>query len=285
MTQSAVATHRADPTERTIEPSAWWRPIDLRELWAARGVLYFLAWRDVKVRYAQTLLGAGWAVLQPLLMMVVLTVIFGRLAALPSDGVPYSAFSLSGLVLWTFFATVVAGASESLVASRNLVTKVYFPRLVIPLAPVLAGTVDLVIACSLLLVFAAFLQLTPTPLAVFVVPLVIATTWIAAAGVGCWLAALNLRYRDVRYTVPFLLQLWMYASPIVYPTSLVPDQYRAAYLLNPMAGLVANFRAAMLAHRALDWGALGIAVGVALVLFTGGLVYFRQTERSFADIA
>jgi len=271
--------------ERTIQPPGWWHPIDVRELWAARGLLYFLAWRDVKVRYAQTLLGAAWAVLQPLLTMAIFTLIFGRFASLPSDGLPYSAFSITGLVLWTYFATAVAGASESLVANRNLVTKVYFPRLAIPLAPVVASLVDLAITFVLLLGLQVGLGRVPGLWAMPALTLVVAGTVLTAAGVGCWLAALNLRYRDVKYVVPFLLQVWMYASPIVYPTSLVPEAYRDAYMLNPLAGLLENFRAATLSHQPVDWATLGSALLVAAIIFLTGLVYFRQTERSFADIA
>jgi len=273
------------PEARVIEASGRWRGLAVRELWAARGLLFFLAWRDVKVRYAQTMLGAAWAVLQPLLTMAIFTVIFGRFAALPSGGVPYSAFSLAGLVIWTYFATAVSGASESLVTSRNLVTKVYFPRLVIPLAPVVAGMVDLGIAMALLLGYAAWLGLSPAGSAILAVPLLVGAAAMTAAGVGCWLAALNLRYRDVRYAVPFLLQIWMYASPIVYPTSLVPETYRGVYMLNPLAGIVSGFRSATLGHRPIDWGGVGMALGIGLLLLVSGMLYFRHTERSFADIA
>ncbi|HWK88592.1 MAG TPA: ABC transporter permease, partial [Longimicrobium sp.] len=215
---------RASAPMLVIEPAGRWPRIDLRELWAYRGLFFFLVWRDVKVRYAQTVLGAGWAILQPVLTMLVFTVIFGRFANIPSDGVPYAVFSLAALVPWTYFSTALSGASNSLVSSTNLITKVYFPRLVIPFAPVLAGLVDFAVALVVLGAVMLYYGIVPGALALVVVPLLLLGMMLTAAGVGCWLAALNIQYRDVKHVTPFLVQVWMYASPIVYPMSLVPER-------------------------------------------------------------
>lgn len=276
---------RASAPTLVIEPAGRWPTIDLRELWAYRGLFFFLVWRDVKVRYAQTVLGAGWAILQPVLTMLVFTVIFGRFASIPSDGVPYAVFSLAALVPWTYFSTALSGASNSLVSSTNLITKVYFPRLVIPFAPVLAGLVDFAIALVVLGLVMVGYGIAPTPLALLVVPLLVAGMVLTAAGVGCWLSALNIQYRDVKHVTPFLVQVWMYASPIVYPMSLVPERYRAIYALNPMAGIVEGFRAVLLGTSAVSWPTIGLSLLVGAVLFVTGALYFRRTERVFADVA
>lgn len=276
---------RASAPTLVIEPAGRWPRIDLRELWAYRGLFFFLVWRDVKVRYAQTVLGAGWAILQPVLTMLVFTVIFGRFAAIPSDGVPYAVFSLAALVPWTYFSTALSGASNSLVSSTNLITKVYFPRLVIPFAPVLAGLVDFAVALVVLGAVMLFYGIVPGPLALVVVPLLLLGMMLTSAGVGCWLAALNIQYRDVKHVTPFLVQVWMYASPIVYPMSLVPEQYRGYYALNPMAGIVEGFRAVLLGTGAVAWPTIGLSLAVGAVLFLTGSLYFRRTERVFADVA
>ncbi|HEX7240388.1 MAG TPA: ABC transporter permease [Longimicrobiaceae bacterium] len=268
-----------------IEPASRWPRIDLREMWAYRGLFFFLVWRDIKVRYAQTVLGAGWAILQPLLTTVVFTVIFGVFAKLPSDGLPYPVFSLAGLVPWTYFSTALTGASNSLVASTNLITKVYFPRLVIPYAPVLAGLVDFAIGLLILAAFMAFYGVVPSASAVLVLPVLVLAMIVTASGVGCWLAALNIQYRDVKYVIPFLVQVWMYASPIVYPMSMVPERYRALYALNPMAGVIEGFRAALLGTDAVAWSDIGVSLLVGLVFFVSGALYFRRMERVFADVA
>jgi lipopolysaccharide transport system permease protein len=268
-----------------IAPSGAWPRVDLGELWAYRGLFFFLVWRDVKVRYAQTVLGAGWAVLQPVLTMVVFTVIFGRLASMPSDGVPYPVFSLAALVPWTYFSGALSGASSSLVSNTNLITKVYFPRLVIPMAPVLAGLVDFGIAGVLLALVMAGYGISPSPVAIVVVPILIVTMMLTSAGVGCWMAALNIQYRDVKYVLPFMVQVWMYASPIVYPMSLVPEKYRFLYGLNPMAGVIEGFRSSLLGTRSVSWSVIGLAALVGVLLFVSGALYFRRTERIFADVA
>lgn len=268
-----------------IRPRDGWVRIDLRELWAYRGLLFFLVWRDIKVRYAQTVLGAGWAILQPVLTTVVFTVIFGRFAKIPSDGVPYSVFSLAALVPWTYFSTALTGSSNSLVASTNLITKIYFPRLVIPFAPVLAGLVDFAIGFVILLAFMLAHGIVPGVASLVVIPILLITTMLTAAGVGCWFAALNIQYRDVKYVIPFLVQVWMYASPIVYPMSLVPEKYRAIYALNPLAGVMEGFRSALLGTNAVAVGTIGISLAAGLAVFISGAVYFRHTERVFADVA
>lgn len=268
-----------------IAPSGPWPKVDLRELWHYRGLFYFLVWRDIKARYAQTVLGPGWAVLRPILTMVVFTVIFGNLVDVPSDGVPYAIFSLSGLVAWNYFSTSFTGASGSLVVNKNLISKVYFPRLVVPFAPVIAGLVDLAIAFVILLAMMAFFGMVPTIASIFVIPLLIAVMVMTASGIGCWLTALNIQYRDVQHLTPFALQVWMYASPIVYPMSLVPEAYLPLYILNPMVGVVEGFRSVLLGTIAIPWVAIGVSVVVGGVLFVTGVMYFRRTERIFADVA
>jgi lipopolysaccharide transport system permease protein len=268
-----------------VTPAGAWPGFDLPELWRYRGLLVFLVWREIKVRYAQTVLGAAWAILQPLLTTVVFTVIFGRFARLPSDGVPYPLFSLAALVPWTYFNTAVSGASNSLTANTSLVTKVYFPRLVIPGAAVLAALLDLAVSIVALLLLMLFYHASPRPAAVVLVPVSVLMMVMTAAGMGFWLSALNIQYRDVKYVVPFLLQLWMFASPVVYPLSLVPDRYRLAYSLNPLAGAIAGFRSALLGAGGPTGVEFGVSLGMACLIFVGGAAYFRRTERVFADVA
>ncbi len=274
---------REEPTV-IIEPSGPWPRIDLRELWAYRDLFLFLVWRDIKVRYAQTVLGAGWAILQPVLAMVVFTVIFGNFAKIPSDGVPYPVFSLAALVPWIYFSTALTTASNSLIANPNLITKVYLPRLVIPIAPVLAGLVDFAIA--LVILFAMMLAFGIVPSSgVAVLPMLVLIMMMAAAGIGCLLAALNVQYRDVKHIVPFLVQVLMFASPIVYPMSLVPEAYRVAYALNPMAGVIEGFRSVLLGTNSISWSLLSVSAVSSVVFLTIGALYFRRMERVFADVA
>jgi lipopolysaccharide transport system permease protein len=267
-----------------IEASGFWPGLRLRELWAHRSLFLFLVWRDLKVKYAQTVFGAGWAILQPVLTMLVFTAVFGIFAGLPSDGVPFSLFALSALVPWLYFSNAVTGASNSLISSNNLITKVYFPRLVIPFAPLLAGLVDFAFAFTFLIGLMAWKGFVPTSQALFIIPLLIAATMMTAAGVGCWLAALNIQYRDVGHTVPFLLQVWMYCSAIFYPASMVPEAYRSLYALNPMVGVVECFRAVLLGTSSFGLETIGISLTVATLLFVSGVMYFRRTERVFADV-
>jgi len=265
-----------------IRPSSGWSGLHLRDLWTSRELVYFLVWRDVKVRYKQTALGAAWALLQPLLAMCVFSLFFGRLARVGSDGVPYPLFNLAGLVPWTYFAFSLTEAANSVVGSRQLITKVYFPRLAIPLAPVLAGLVDLAIAFGLLLAVMAWYGFVPGP-RILLVPLLVLLTAVTAFGAGLWLAALNVRYRDVRYVLPFLTQLWLFATPVVYPSSLVPAAWRPVYGLNPMAGVVDGFRWALLGAGS-PWGTLPVSICTAVALVAGGAYYCRRMERSFADL-
>ena len=268
-----------------IQPPPRWPRLNAGEIWNYRSLLVFLVWRDLKVRYAQTVMGAAWAIIQPLLTMVVFTIIFGNFAKVPSDGVPYPVFSLAALVPWTYFSVAFSMSGGSLVTNTNLITKIYFPRLVIPLAPVVGGLVDFAIAFVILGAAMLFYGIAPSPIALLVVPLLVVVMAVTAAGVGCLLAALNIQYRDVKYITPFLIQIWMYGSPIVYPMSLVPESVRPWYMLNPMAGVIEGFRAVLLGTGPVPWTALGIASGMAVFIFVVGVYYFRQTERLFADVA
>jgi lipopolysaccharide transport system permease protein len=266
-----------------IEPTPRWPTLGLRELWAHRELLYFLTWRDVKVRYKQTLLGVGWAILQPLATMLVFALFFGRLAKMPSDGVPYPLFSLAALVPWTFFANGMTQSATSVVLNQNLVTKVYFPRLAIPSATVLAGVFDFVLAFVLLLAFIVWYGVTPSLHWLMVVPFSVLAL-AATLGVGMWLGALNVQYRDVRYAVPFLVQLWLFATPIAYPSSLLTEPWRTVYALNPMVAVVDGFRWSLLATRAPSLATVATSCAVALLLLVSGTLYFRRMEQSFADV-
>jgi len=272
----------ADAPVLVIEPSRGWVPLRLGELWAYRELLYFLVWRDIKVRYKQTALGVAWAVLQPLFTMLIFTIFFGRLAKVPSDGVPYPLFAYCGLLPWQLFVRSITDSAGSLVSNQSLITKVYFPRLVIPLSGVLAGLVDFALAFGLLIVLMVFYGTAPTPNVVFL-PLFVLMAVGSALAVGLWLSALNVKYRDVRHTIPFLTQCWLFVTPIAYPSSLVPPEWRAVYGLNPLAGVVDGFRWALLGS-----GAPGSIVFVSAVVVIAGLVaglyYFRRMETSFADV-
>jgi lipopolysaccharide transport system permease protein len=267
-----------------IEPARAWQLINVRELWQFRELIFFLAWRDVKVRYKQTALGAAWAVLQPALMMVVFTIFFGRLAHVSSGGVDYSVFVYAGLLPWTFFATAITSAGNSVVGSERLITKVYFPRLAVPFASVGAALVDCLIAFGLLLVLMFWHGVTPG-WHLLLVPVFLALVLLAAVGVGTLLAALNVAYRDFRYVIPFLTQFWMFATPTVYMalSEDTPGYVRTLLATNPMVALVAGFRAAALGGP-VPWGDVGIAAAVCAGLFLAGCFYFRRVEDSFADV-
>lgn len=265
-----------------IEPTRGWVGLKLHELWEYRELLYFLIWRDIKVRYKQTALGAAWAIIQPLLTMVVFSVFFGYLARMPSDGIPYPIFSFTALVPWTFFANGLSQSSNSLVGSSHLITKVYFPRLIIPLSAVLSGVIDFAIAFAVLLGFAFYYGVHPGT-AVIALPLLLLLALVTALGVGLWLSALNVEYRDVRYVVPFLTQFWMYATPIAYPSSLLPEPWRTIYGINPMVGVVEGFRWVMLGSNP-PGAMIYISAVTATLVLIGGAFYFRRMERTFADI-
>jgi lipopolysaccharide transport system permease protein len=266
-----------------IRPSRGWRALDLRELWEYRELLYFLVWRDIKVRYKQTALGASWAVIQPFFTMVVFSLFFGRLAGVPSDDLPYPVFSFAALVPWTFFATGLTMSANSLVQSQELLKKVYFPRLTIPLAPVLGGVVDFAIAFVVLLGMMWYYGIVPGLAAVVVVPLMVLAL-VTSLGVGLWLSALNVQYRDVRYAVPFLVQIWLFATPIAYPSSLLDEPWRTVYAVNPMVGVVEGFRWALLGADTAPGPMIIVSSVTALAILAGGALYFRRMERTFADV-
>jgi len=267
-----------------IEPSRGWVSLRLGELWEYRELLYFLVWRDIKVRYKQTALGATWAILQPVLTMVVFSVFFGRLAKVPSDGIPYPVFALAALVPWQLFAYAVSESTNSLVMSQNLIKKVYFPRLVIPVASVLAGLVDFAISFVALIALMAYYGIHPT-VAIAILPVFILLAVASALCVGLWLSALNVQFRDVRYTIPFVTQFWMFITPVAYSSSLIPEKWRTVFGLNPMAGVVEGFRWALLGKATSLGSLLAVSIAVVVVLLFGGLVYFRRMESTFADVA
>lgn len=266
-----------------IQPSKGWVPIKLRELWEYRELLYFLTWRDVKVRYKQTALGAAWAILQPVLTMAIFSLFFGRLAKIPSDGIPYPIFTFTALVPWTFFANGLNQSSNSLVMSANLIKKVFFPRLTIPIATVLAGVVDFVFAFAVLLVMMLWYGIAPGWQALYL-PFFLLLAVVTSLGVGLWLSALNVEFRDVRYVVPFLTQFWMFATPIAYPSSLLSEPWRTVYGLNPMVGVVEGFRWALLGAKTAPGASLIVSSIAALFLLISGAYYFRRMERTFADV-
>jgi lipopolysaccharide transport system permease protein len=273
----------AEPPVTRIRPSGGWRSLGLRELWAYRELLWFLVWRDVKVRYKQTLLGAGWAILQPVAAMVVFSLFFGRLAGVPSDGLPYPIFSFAALVPWTFFSQGLTQSANSVVGSQSLITKVYFPRLAIPIAAVLSGLVDFALAFAVLLAMMLAYGIAPGP-EILALPLLLLLALVTALGAGLWLSALNVQYRDVRYAVPFLMQLWLFVTPIAYPSSLLTEPWRTIYGLNPMAGVVEGFRWALLGAIEAPGPMLGASALAALALLASGAAYFRRMEQSFADV-
>lgn len=269
--------------ELLITPANRWIPLHLSELWEYRELLYFLVWRDIKVRYKQTALGAAWAVMQPLFMMLVFSLFFGRLAKVPSDGIPYPIFAFCALIPWQLFANALTESSNSLVGNQNLITKVYFPRLVIPIAAVLSGLVDFAIAFVILIGMMLYFGIVPG-WSIVVLPGFILLAVLTALAVGLWLSALNVQYRDVRYTMSFLIQFWLFATPVAYPSSLIPENWRAFYGLNPMAGVVEGFRWALLGKTAPPGAMLWVSVIVVAILLIGGLYYFRRMEQQFADI-
>jgi lipopolysaccharide transport system permease protein len=264
-----------------IDPAEGRPLVEVRELWHYRDLLYFLTWRDISVRYKQTVLGFLWAILQPFLTMVVFAIFLGRLAGMPSDGVPYPVFSYLGLLPWTYFSGAVTRAGASVVGNAHLLTRVYFPRVFVPLSATLSALVDFAIASLVLGGLMAWYGIVPARTAALLLPLAALTT-LAATGIGMWLAALNVRYRDVQYATPFLMQLWMFATPVVYPTSLVPAGWQPLFALNPMTGIIEAYRAAVLG-TALDWVSLGISALSAVALAALGAWQFHRMEQSFAD--
>ena len=266
-----------------IQPGRGLFHLDLAALWEYRELLYFLVWRDLKVRYKQTVIGAGWGLLQPLVTMVVFTVVFSGFAKMPSDGLPYPIFAYTALLPWTYFAQAINRTGACLVGNSALISKVYFPRLIVPLSAVATPAVDFCLSFLILAGMMAWFRVTPT-WGVLALPLFMALTVVTALAVGLWLAPLNVRYRDVGYVIPFLTQTWMYASPVVYPVSLVPESWRALYGLNPMAGVIEGFRWALLGKASPDFGVIAVSAGAMAMLAVGGVLYFRRMERTFADV-
>ena len=266
-----------------VKPKDGFFQLDLREIWQYRELLYFLVWREVKVRYKQTAIGVAWVLLQPLLTMAIFTVIFGLFAKLPSEGLPYPVFVYVAVLPWTYFAEATARSGSSLVGDANLLRKVYFPRLIIPLAAVIAPLVDFGLAFLLLLCLMAWYGIAPTWGFVFL-PALLFFAFCTAFAVGLWLSTLNVKYRDVRYAIPFLTQLWMYASPVAYAASVVPERWRVIYGLNPMASVIDGFRWGLLGKGALDFHAMIISAGGILIVLLGGLIFFKRMESTFADV-
>jgi len=283
MSQSAIQTPQASLPTLRIAASKGWVPLKLRELWEYRELLYFLVWRDIKVRYKQTALGATWAVIQPFFTMVVFSLFFGQLAKIPSDGIPYPIFSFTALVPWAFFANGLGQASNSLVGSGALISKVYFPRLIIPLASVFSGIVDFLIAFGVLVAMMLYYGIAPT-VNVLYLPLFLLLALVTSLGVGLWLSALNVEYRDVRYVVPFITQFWLFVTPIAYPSSLLNQPWRTIYGLNPMVGVVEGFRWALLGTNTAPGPLIAVSSAAAVLILITGAFYFRRMEKTFADI-
>ncbi len=268
----------------TIGAQRWHIRSKAIELWQYRELFYFFVWRDVKVRYAQSVLGVGWAIIQPLVPMILFTLVFGRVAKISSDGVPYALFSYVALVPWTYFANAVSDSSASLAKEVNMLSKIYFPRLIIPLTSVLGRLIDLGISFLLLIVLMVWYRTIPTFWVVLLPPLMLIAI-MTASGLGMWLSALAVQYRDVRYGLPFAVQFFMYAAPVVYPTSLIPERYRYLYAINPLVGVIEGFRAALLGSTSVPWDLIGIGSVSALIVLWSGSMYFIGKEPVFADVA
>jgi len=266
-----------------VEPKKGLFQLELQAVWEYRELLYFLIWRDVKVRYKQTVIGAAWAILQPVMTMVLFTLIFGKLAKIPSDGLPYSLFAFTALLPWNYFSQAISRSGASLVSAANLISKVYFPRLLVPVSAATAPLVDFAIAFVVLVGMMRWYGIAPS-WAMLAVPLFLLMALFAALAVGLWLSALNVRYRDVGHAIPFLIQFWKFASPVAYPVSLVPEKWRLLYSLNPMAGVIEGFRWALLGKEIPEFGVMAVSALVVLAMFIGGLIYFSRVEQTFADV-
>jgi len=278
-----VKTAAVSDSPTVIEPAYGWRFIGFRELCNYRDLLYFLVKRSIKSLYAQSILGVGWAIIRPVFSMIVFTVVFGNLAKVSSDGVPYAIFSYTALVPWTYFSSSLTSVTGSLVTASGMFTKVYFPRLIIPLTPVLAKLLDFVIALMLVFALMAWFRMSPTIWAL-ALPLLVLIMMLAAFGLGMWLTVLAVQYRDIKYAIGFVVQLLMYASPVVYPTSLIPDKYRLLYGLNPMTGVIEGFRSALLGTNPMPWDLIAVGSGMAILITVSGVLYYRRMECIFADV-
>lgn len=266
----------------TIEPRSTWAPVDLKELWHYRDLFYFLAWRDIKVRYRQTILGGLWAILQPFMTMVVFTIFFGNLAGVPSEGLPYPIFVYAALLPWQFFSNAVANSGNSLIGSSQLISKVYFPRMIIPSASILCGLLDFAVAFSILVLMMIYYGIGPGP-GILLLPVLMTGFVMAALGVGSILSALNVHYRDFRYIIPFMVQIWLFVTPVIYPASMLPETWRWLINLNPMAGLITAFRASLL-NQPVPWSDLAVSGVVVVLVFILGVSIFLRMERRFADV-
>lgn len=271
------------PSITIIKPSKGWVALRLKDFWEYRELLFFLTWRDIKVRYKQTALGALWAIIQPFFTMVVFSLFFGRLAKIPSDGIPYPLFSFAALVPWAFFSNGLSQSSNSLVGSANLITKVYFPRLIIPVSSILSGFIDFAIAFAVFILMALYYGIYPT-ISIILLPFLLLLGFTTALGVGLWLSALNVRFRDVRYTIPFLTQFWLFATPIAYPSSLLSEPWKTVYGINPMVGVVEGFRWVLLGTDTAPDAIIFVSALVATGLLISGVFYFKRVEKYFADI-
>lgn len=272
-----------EPAIVYIKPSHGLAALNLRDLWVYRELILFMVWRDLKVRYKQTLLGAAWAVIQPVMTMLVFNFLFGRVAKMPSDGIPYPLFSFAALLPWGLFSTALNSASRSLTSNHNMISKVYFPRLVLPLASVLGGLVDFAISFVILIGMMYYYNVTPGWIALWALPLFILLSIVTALGVALWLSAVNVQYRDVAHALPFITQFWLFITPVAYSSQVISDQWQLVYSLNPMAGVVNGFRWALLGTSTGPSLDLAISVGIAVLVLVTGLVYFRNMERTFAD--
>jgi lipopolysaccharide transport system permease protein len=274
---------KSEQWDTLIRPISGWAPLELRELWEYRELLYFFIWRNIKIRYKQTVLGGAWAVIQPFLTMIVFSIFFGRLAGISSEGVPYPVFVYTALVPWTFFANSLSQASNSLLENERMITKIYFPRLLLPMATVFSGLLDFMISFLLLIGMMLWYGLA-FPARIWLIPFFLLMTTVTALGVGLWLSAMNVRYRDVRYVIPFLIQFWLFCTPVAYSSSLVPAQWQTFYGLNPMTGMVEGFRWAILGLTPVSFPMIIVSLVVTIIVLIGGLYYFRRTEETFADV-
>ena len=267
-----------------IKKKKWWDLLDFIEVWHYHELLYFLTWRDIKIKYKQTVFGIAWAILQPFLTMVVFSIFFGRFTKVPSDGIPYPVFVYIGLLPWSFVSSALSRSGNSLIASSNLITKVYFPRVIIPLSASISVLIDFFFASTILVGMMFFYNFIPDIYGIIMVPVLILLTLIVAVGSGLWLSALSVEYRDFQYVIPFLVQIWMFTTPVIYPLTIFPDKYRWILSLNPMGGIIDAFRASILGHQPMNWNLLIISSGIGLLIFFTGLIYFRKAEHSFADV-
>lgn len=269
----------------TIKPESGWIAINFRELWEYRQLFYIFTWRDIKVRYKQTIIGIGWAILQPFLLMVVFSIFFGKLGKIPSGDIPYPIFVFSGLIYWQYFSTALGSASNSLVVNENMLKKIYFPRLILPFSSSITPMIDLLIAFAVLIGMMIYYQFPLTFTTILILPLLILISFLASAGLGTFLAAVNIKYRDIRYALPFFIQLLMFLTPVIYPSNLVGEKYRWILELNPLTGVIEAARSGMTGAAPIDFQMLGISGIIALILFLFGIFYFKKSEKIFADVA